>query len=88
MVDSLIETLSAHTSRVKEVLLDPAMHSDVVGMYMFMATSLSQQHMTNHFMGVLEGIMSSMVAYGGAESGAKSVSEACKQQNWTPFTVL
>ena len=80
MVDSLLESLSAHTSRVKEALRDPAMRSETVGMYVFMAMSMGQQHVTNHFMGVLEGLMSSMVAFGGEESGAQSVSEACKSQ--------
>ena len=80
MVDSLLESLSAHTSRVKEALRDPAMRSETVGMYVFMAMSMGQQHVTNHFMGVLEGLMSSMVAFGGKESGAQSVSEACKSQ--------
>ena len=80
MIDSLLESLSAHTSRVKEALRDPAMQSQNVGMYVFMTMSMGQQHMTNHFMGVLEGLMSSMVAFGGEESGAQSVSEACKSQ--------
>ena len=80
MIDSLLESLSAHTSRVKEALRDPAMRSENVAMYVFMTMSMGQQHMTNHFMGVLEGLMSSMVAFGGEESGAQSVSEACKSQ--------
>ena len=87
MIDSLLESLSAHTSRVKEALRDPAMRSENVGMYVFMTMSMGQQHMTNHFMGVLEGLMSSMVAFGGEKVVPSLYQRLVSHSWWMPFAV-